>query len=336
MSAVGPLEYRKDILGERFYASRNFNDLAQTYKVPGSNRTQLDWNMTLRQRRRQKMSAKDQMSRSAPNLMTADMQARSEKDSKEGHWDGAYHSTTETTGKYQNFAQTMHMLKGLNRVSSSSMAHTIDWQLNLRGGYHQKPDDKWRHHFSRSQQSFDMMRENCAPTNEQYQKSHTTPQDRRPDRRNGAISIEMIRDDPISFRREPGCEGTQVGQWEHLITCRRYGHKARRQLGHETTLREDKNDPNGARIEDTRSDGCIVEMLGKKKWHGHVRHDFMSAKPPAGDAKLHHISLQRIMPETDEEDRQRRMNKQKRTDADIPYKHTGTIRKNHSEEALDA
>jgi hypothetical protein len=73
-------------------------------------------------------------------------------------------------------------------------------------------------------------------------------------------------------------------------------------------------------------------MLGKKKWHGHVRHDFMSAKPPQGDAKLHQISLMRIMPETDEEDRQRRMNKQKRRDADIPYTHSGTVRKRHEDE----
>lgn len=268
-------------------------------------------------------------SRSAPSLLTSELQARSKKDVKE-HPDGLYHSTTATMGKYQNFAGTVHMLHNLTRVSSGS-AHQIDWQLNLRDGYHQKgpgnPDDKWRRHHTRPQQSFDMMAENCAAANQAYQTSHITPQDRRPDRRTGAISIECIRDEPMNFRRNPGCEGTEVGQWEHLIQDRRYGHKARRQLGHETTLRTDPDDPNGARIDDTRSSGCIVEMLGKKKWMGHVSPDFMSAEPPEGDTKLYHMSRMRIQHEPDEDNRQLRMNKQTRTDANISYKHTGATRK---------
>lgn len=330
MSAVGPIEYRKDILGERFYASRNYNDLAQTYKVPGTNRTQLDWNMTLRQQRK-KMPSKDKAS-SAPNLMTSEMKERSQRDSKEGHPEGAYHTTTETMGKYQNFSNTQHMLHNIKRVSSGD-AHQIDWQLNLRDGYHGKPEDKWRRYFSRSQASFDMMAENCAASNLDYQKYPNTPQDRRPDRRMGAISIETIRDDPISFRRNPGCEGTQVGQWEHLITCRRYGHKARRQLGHETTLRQHPDDSNGAKVDDTRSDGCVVEMLGKKKWTGHTSPDFMSAHPSlGGDVKLYHLSRHRIQHEPDEDNRELRKNKQPRTDANISYKHTGSMRKKAGEE----
>lgn len=324
MSAVGPLEYKKDIIGERFYASRNYNDLSHTYMNPstnGTSRCQIDWNLTLRQQR--KPMAKTDGTQSAPNLQTAEIQ---EKKRYDGHPDGPYHATTETVGKYQNFASSHHMLNKLGRVSSGA-AHTVDWQLNLRDGYHGKPEVKWRRHFSRPQQSFDMMAENCAAANEDYQNSHITPQDRRPDRRQGALSIETIRDDPISFRRNPGCEGTQVGQWEHLITDRRYGHKARRQLGHETTLRSQPSDPNGARIEDTRSDGCLVEMLGKKKWTGHVSHDALSAMPPDGDAKLHHWSKHRILPETDESNRQARMTKQPRTDKDISEKHGGEIRK---------
>jgi len=326
MSAVGPMEYHKDIIGEKFYASRNYNDLSQTYKCPGSNRTQLDWNMTLRQQRKKGSIAKDGQSRSAPNLMTSELQARSQRDSKEGHQDGAYHSTTETVGKYQNFASSVHMLHNLTRCSSGQ-AHQIDWQLNLRDGYHQKADvDKWRRHHTRPQQSFDMMAENCAASNTAYQTSHITPQDRRIDRRSGAISTETIRDDPLSFRRNPGCEGTQVGQWEHLIQCRRYGHKARRQLGHETTLRQHPDDSNGAKVDDTRSDGCIVEMLGKKKWFGHSSPDFLSAPPPEGDHKLYHLSRRRILPEPDEHNRSLRKSKQSRTDANISYKHTGSLR----------
>jgi len=329
MSAVGPLEYRKDVIGERFYASRNYNDLNHTYSSPGSCRTQLDWNLTLRQQRKKSLN-KDKGAQSAPNLLTSELQARSKKDVKE-HPDGPYHGTTETMGKYQNFAGSHHMLNNLTRVSSTQ-AHQIDWQLNLRDGYHKTADDKWRRHHTRPQQSFDMMLENCALANDAYQKSHITPQDRRPDRRTGAISIECIRDEPMSFRRNPGCEGTQVGQWEHLIQDRRYGHKARTQLGHETTLRTQKDDPNGARIEDTRSNGCIVEMLGKKKWLGHVSPDFMSAEPPEGDTKLYHMSRMRIQHEPDEDNRQMRMNKQVRTDANISYKHTGAQRKGAKED----
>merc|ERR1712054_410329 len=113
-----------------------------------------------------------------------------------------------------------------------------------------------------------------------------------------------------NFRRNPGCEGTHVGQWEHLINDQRYGRKARRQLAHETTLRTHEGDTNGARIEDTRSDGCLVEMLGKKRFFGGDHHDQMSKRPPVGDPKLYHVSRTRVLPEADEENRERRKTKQ--------------------------
>jgi len=99
MSAVGPLEYRKDILGERFYASRNYNDLTQTYKCAGANRTHVDWNMTLRQQRKnfKGLNKDNTASRSAPSLLTSEIQARTAKGTNE-HPDGPYHSTTETMG----------------------------------------------------------------------------------------------------------------------------------------------------------------------------------------------------------------------------------------------
>lgn len=339
MSAVAPMEYHKDIVGGTAYASRNYNDLSQTYKVQGSNRTQLDWNMTLRQQRKKGWS-KDGGSASAPNLQTAhgassfapkEIQAKGEQKS---HYDGPYHTNTETVGQYQNFADTHHMCNKLTRTSSGT-AQTVDWQLNLRDSYHRKPDDKWRRHFTRPQQSFDMMAENCSKSHEGYQNSKTTPQDPhsiRHDRRTGAISIETIRDDPISFKRNPGCEGTQVGQWEHLISDRRYGHKARKQLAHETTLRSQSEDPNGARIEDTRSDGCIVEMLGKKKWFESESYEPLAKMPPDGDPKLHHLSRRRILAEQDDANRKLRMNKQVRSDAHLPDKHTGKLRKEHRDD----
>eukprot|EP00434_Breviolum_minutum_P028591 symbB.v1.2.025296.t1/scaffold2445.1/size151041/24 len=81
-------------------------------------------------------------------------------------------------------------------------------------------------------------------------------------------------------------------------------------------------DPNGARIHDTRNDGCIVEMLGKKKWVGHQSHDPLVARLPNGDPKLYHLSQSRILPELDEENRELRKNKQGRTDTHIPETRT--------------
>lgn len=335
MAPTAPLEIKKDCIGEKFYASRNYNDLSHTYKCAGSNRTQLDWNMTLRQRRKNfgMKIGQESQSRSAPNLHETERKANRPPDEDLMHVDGVYHEGSETNGKYQNFASSVHMLHNLKRVSSGA-AQTIDWQLNLRDGCHGKPDNSWRRHHTRSQPSFDVLAENCHPDNEDYRNSHITPQDRRIDRRVGALPTETIRDDPISFKRNPGCEGTQVGQWEHLIQHRRYGHKARRQLGYETTLREHKKDEEigGSRISDTRSDGCIVEMLGKKKWTDGTSHDPMSLPPPHGDHKLYHLSRTRILPEPNEDNREMRMNKQKRTDADFSYKHMGKTRKKESDD----
>mmetsp|Transcript_47960 Transcript_47960/g.104338 ORF Transcript_47960/g.104338 Transcript_47960/m.104338 type:complete len:326 (-) Transcript_47960:137-1114(-) len=309
------LEIRKDIIGERLYASRNSSDLEHTYKASGANRAQLDWNLTLRQVRRKEVQKKVHGSTSLPNLRTAEIGPKREVPLAPEHPDGRYHSSTQTVGRYQNFGDTSHMLTGLARVSSSS-AHGIDWQLNLRDGYHQKPDEKWRRHFTRQQPSFDVMQANCGPGNENYKKSKITPQDRRPDRRQGAISIESIRDDPISFHRLPGCEGAQAGLWEHLLSDRRYGPKARRQIQHESTMREMPGDPNGARITDNRNDGCIVEMLGKKRWVGHKSHEPLAARPPLGDPRLHYLSQMRPLPEADEENRRLRKSKQPRTDGE--------------------
>lgn len=324
MSAV--LEFRKDTLGEGHYASRNHNDFRHTYDAQGgAPRAQVDWNLTLRQVGKKRL-AKDGGSASLPNLSEAREVKRDPLVAE--HHDGPYRGHNDTVGKYQNFAETQHMCRGLVRVSSGGAAE-IDFQLNLRSGQHTKVDDKWpvepghwRRYFTRPQQSFDMMKDNCSLLNEAYKTSGITPQDRRIDRRSGALPIEQIRADPMSFRRNAGCEGSQVGLWEHLITDRRHGHKARRQLAHETTMRlGNPKDPSGGKITDNRTDSCIVEMLGKKKWSGGVSHEPLAARPPVGDPKLHHLSRMRILPERDEEDRKRRMTKQPRTDDDIPEGH---------------
>jgi len=320
------MEYHKDIIGEQLYASRNHNNLRHTYEAgTHANRTTVDWNLTLRQVRKPRKDAGG--AASAPNLHTAEIgESRRTEPLAPEHPDGPYHGESPTLGRYQNFANSSHMLNGLTRVSSSK-ANGIDWQLNLRGGLHQNEhkaeDRKWKRHYARPQVSFDMMKENCAATNADYQRCEITPQDRRKDRREGAISIETIRDDPISFRRWPGCEGTQVGAWRHLIEDRSRGYKGRRHLQHEVTLREYPGDKNGAKITDNRFDGCIVEMLGKKKWIGHEHHDSLHQRWPQGDAKLYHLSRKRILPEPDEENRNQRMSRQVRTDVNIPETNLG-------------
>lgn len=324
MAPVCAVEYRKDIIGAKLYASRNHNQLRQTYAAAGSNRTGVDWALTLRQVRKNHNSHQtlSQLGASSSPALTDPSPTRVGRPDPLApeHPDGTYHSTTQTVGKYQNFANTGHMLNGLNRASSQQ-SFGVDWQLNLRDGYHGKKEDQWRRFFTRPQVTFDMMKQNCSKDNEAYQKSHITPQDRRMDPWTGAISIHTIRDDPIDFHRQRGCEGSNTAQWRHLIEDRRHGHKARRSVEQECTLRFQKDDPNGARIDDTRSEGCIVEMLGKKKWVGHVHRDSMHQRFPKGDPRLYQLSRMRITPEPDEDNRAKRMHKQPRTDVDISQAH---------------
>jgi len=311
------VEYHRDIIGERLYASRNYNSLRQTYEAPGANRGQMDWTLTLRQVRKPIALSS---AASMPNLSEGG--ERHQEPMAAEHPDGPYHGEGATVGRYQNLGNTAHMLRG-SQPRLGGGAHGLDWQLNLRDGLHRSESQgtSWRRHFARPQQSFDMLKENCSIDNAEYQKSEITPHDRRPDRRSGAISCATIRDDPISFRRWPGCEGTQAGQWSHLIEDRRYGHKARRQIQHETTLREYPKDKNGARIQDSRSDGCLVEMMGKKRWQAASHHEPLAQKWPKGDPKLYHLSNRRLLPEQDEASRALRMNKTVRADVDIPEGH---------------
>jgi hypothetical protein len=354
------LETRKDVAGGILYASRNHNHLRHTYEACGANRANVDWNLTLRQVRKQKSGTKGLTeSASAPTLRTMERydaamadpalakswRRGSQQEPKVAdHPEGTYHYgvNTETIGHYQNFANSEHMLNNLDRVSSQK-AHGIDWQLNLRSNLHKdehKPPHGWKRHFARPQQSFDMMAENCSAQNEEYQKSFITPQDRRPDRRCGAISIASIRDDPMSFRRWPGCEGTQVGQWRHLIEDTSKGYKSKRHLQAETTLREHPSDKNGAKICDNRSDGCVAEMLGKKKWARAVSTDQLSTRGHehkgidySGDPKLYHLHQQRVLGEPDEDNRGKRMTKQPRTDVNISEQRTPLMPKSGEKKA---
>jgi len=209
------MEYRRDVIGERFYASRNYNSPRHTYEAPGASRAQVDWSLTLRQARKA-LPAKGPAS--APNLRAVELaEAREREPLTKEHPEGPYERDTTTHGKFQNMGNTSHLIKGL--ASRSCSSRSMDWHLNLRGGLHrsecklpEKDESKtlWRRHCARPQQSFDLLQENCNATNELYATSQITPQDRRPDRRYGALPIETIRDEPSSHFQEktPGSRTT--------------------------------------------------------------------------------------------------------------------------------
>lgn len=304
--SVNALEYRTDIAGGKSYASRNMAHIRQAYEAPSCNTSSLEWLSTLRQVRPGN-SAKPlkRTSVSMPDLHVAAREggpARSASALAGQHQEGVYLTSSATVSKYQNYAQTKHLV---GKYSPDE----LDWIMQLRSGMHaEDPSAKWRRFHTRPQQSFDMMAENCSKTNEEYQRSHITPQDRRIDRRTGAISISNIREDPMNFHRWEGCEGSNMNLWRHLTDDHRRGYKLRRAIQAETTMR------GGRGIDDVRTDGCLVEMLGKKKWNGAQHYNPSHARPPNGDPKLHYLGQMRPVLERNEENRRVRMSKHPRTD----------------------
>lgn len=215
--------------------------------------------------------------------------------------EGTYLEDSATCGRYHNVAVAAHMLTHLVRRSSGA-AHSVDWQLHLRGAdHHKKGGGGWRRNFTRPAQSFDTLKENHEDEvyMAAFRSAATTPVEKQRDRRKAALPIASIRDDwpldegagPLAgnFQRAHGCEGTNVGKWAHLI--RRPGvHRA--VLGHETTLRDQRlalpcqkvaggavvlSSRSATPLSDNRSDACIVEMLGRKTWCG--------SRSPTSDAQ---------------------------------------------------
>lgn len=75
---------------------------------------------------------------SRPNT-TNDSKGRRRREDAGGHPEGPYGDGSDSFGNYNNFANAAHMLCRLVRLSSGSRPHTVDWQLNLRGGAGRKP-----------------------------------------------------------------------------------------------------------------------------------------------------------------------------------------------------
>eukprot|EP00930_Biecheleria_cincta_P075931 TRINITY_DN63126_c0_g1_i1.p1 TRINITY_DN63126_c0_g1~~TRINITY_DN63126_c0_g1_i1.p1 ORF type:complete len:200 (-),score=15.31 TRINITY_DN63126_c0_g1_i1:7-534(-) len=157
------MEHRAN--NRKLYASRNqnFNLLRHSHSAPAANRSQADWCSGLRHgRRRAKPDNKGGDAVSSQTAEFGESERRKREPLAPGHPDGAYQCERPTLGKYQNFSNTSHMLTRLKRVSSGGGAHSIDWQLNLRGGLHQNEfNTSWSRHHIRSRQTFERMREEC-------------------------------------------------------------------------------------------------------------------------------------------------------------------------------
>jgi len=194
-------------------------------------------------------------------------------------------------------------------AESSKYTQRFDknWHLSLRSKDVHKPANGWRRHFTRGFQTFDHLKAHLADKGfrEEYENGETTPRAAMssPDRMKGSWGGILTRDDDANFVRAAGCEGAHAGLWRHLLESG----KNRSQLAHHTTLREAYGDQSGARVNDNRTDGCIVEMMGKKKWCG--------PGPKSADLKLHHLNFLKVAAEPDEENRKIRVAKTPRRDA---------------------
>lgn len=229
-----------------------------------------------------------------------------------GDTTGAKH----TTGAKQGKAEGKRRRKGKYDTEAVEMDTSEPhcpradktWHMNLRSQDAHKPANGWRRHFARPFQTFDHLKSHLADATfcEAYKNSEGTPRVGRqwqPDRQKGHWGGILPRDDDANFTRAKGCEGAQAGLWLHLFQARH----ERAQLAHETTLREARGDRSGARVSDNRNDGCVVEMLGKKKW--------CNASPKSADLKLHHLSFLKAGLEKDEDNRRIRVAKTPRRDA---------------------
>lgn len=295
MSAI---EYRKDFAGKEHYASRNYNSFRQVYEASGGNRATLDWNLTLRQVRKPRTLERGPAS--MPHLRTMIRSETKEPQAAE-HPDGQYLAASATVGCYQNVGQTAHMVRGADGP------HSLDWQLNLRDGMHRSAPSVFTSAVSGTK----------STRGDDHDSSHTTSQRQSKDKdhRSSAMSVESIRDNPENLERCPGCEGTDVGQWRHLIQDRSRGTVPRAALQSMTMLRCSPHDTSGARITDHRSNACLVEMLGKKKWTRATSHEPLARPFPHGDSKLYHLSNLRPLGEADEVSRQRRRSRHPRRTA---------------------
>ncbi|KAF4675419.1 hypothetical protein FOL46_001713 [Perkinsus olseni] len=278
MAQSAHLEVKLDTLRGKAYASRNANDYCihandgSSLQMHGD-RPLMDWQLTLRQTRR---PLGPFVSPKRPPVLLGSRKRSRSVPEKDLHVDGVYGDC-----KYGNIADSGPMVRSFaaNRIVEKDSVH---WQVNLRSdaaGAQGGP--RWRRYHQRSAVSFDRIKENAAREDPRNKLQETTPIDRAPDRRMGALPIRYIREDlPYDSVRYPGCEGTGLQNWRHLI----HRGKTRTMLRHETTLRG---------YPDSRSDECISDFLGKKRWHFARTRDHVTEI----DSKLKYLSTHSIQSE---------------------------------------
>ncbi|KAF4732896.1 hypothetical protein FOZ63_030105, partial [Perkinsus olseni] len=278
MAQSAHLEVKLDTLRGKAYASRNANDYCihandgSSLQMHGD-RPLMDWQLTLRQTRR---PLGPFVSPKRPPVLLGSRKRSRSVPEKDLHVDGVYGDC-----KYGNIAGSGPMVRSFaaNRFVEKDSVH---WQVNLRSdaaGAQEGP--RWRRYHQRSAVSFDRIKENAAREDPRNKLQETTPIDRAPDRRMGALPIRYIREDlPYDSVRYPGCEGTGLQNWRHLI----HRGKTRTMLRHETTLRG---------YPDNRSNECISDFLGKKRWHFARTRDHVTEI----DSKLKYLSTNSIQSE---------------------------------------
>lgn len=336
MAGVTPLQIHMDHTKTRQYRSKNSNDLRQTWTQDYStDGCQVDWLFSLRRPEKnekpgQATLRKSKFAASVPSFHDVRQKNYATTDEhQEGPYQTIYKRDPETkemvpapeeeqtNEKYYNYNDTRHILD--NRVSmrvSSGNTENVGWTLNLRGGLQNKPDKQWKRYFTKPHKSFDMAKETLK--SDEYRDMNTSVRlaaNQKFERNQNALPIETIRDQPIVFYRWPGCEGTALNTWHDLANDKKHGHKSRMNIKWETTLREKEGylENLGSRLTDNRSEGCVTEMLGKKRWH-------FASNPevnPRGcdakfDSKLYHLNNFDFMPEADEETLEKRRHKQPR------------------------
>ncbi|KAF4665219.1 hypothetical protein FOL47_004699 [Perkinsus chesapeaki] len=278
MAQSAHMEVKLDTLRGKEYASRNANDYCahatdgSSLKMHGD-RPLMDWQLTLRQTRRP--LGQFSSPKGPPGLVGSRKRARSVPE-KDLHVDGVYADC-----KYGNIADSGSMVRSVS-ANSFIEKDSVHWQVNLRSKHApSKEFPKWQRYHQRAAASFDRIKENMSRDDPRSRMQETTLIDRVPDRRVGGLLIRHIREDlPYDSLRYPGCEGTVLQNWRHLI----HPGKTRTLLRHETTLRG---------FPDNRSNECVSEFIGKKRWHFANTLDHITEI----DSKLKYLSTHQIQSE---------------------------------------
>lgn len=264
------MEVRKDFAGGEAYASRNYNDLSETLKKVDLQRSEFDWQLTLRLRDPKKQintSVSDVLLRLYPDID----QLRN-----------------RTTGQYEEQKYTPNASSGDALDASTGRCpgkEGVSWQYHLRGD---SGTSKWNRYHGKGYSSFDVHLNPPKPT---CPKQKTSPTEVVHERFSGSLPPHTLRENATyQCKRLPGCEGSSYSQWHQLLPAvspsvklpgsqRRKNAGMREALTWATTLRGQS---------DNRFDDCLVEMRGTKPWHSVQVTDQLQASDPKINFVLTH------------------------------------------------